>query len=83
MEKMCNIDIVKENEEIYKTRRKEICDRKARERKFEIGDLVLVRNPDNKIHGFSQVLSGLYVVTAVIHTKYTCLTDQINATNST
>ena len=24
---------------------------------------MLVRNPDNKIHGFSQVLSGPYVVT--------------------
>ena len=61
MEKMR--DIVKENEGKYKTKCKDIYDRKAREWKFEIGDLVLVRNPDNKIHGFSQVLSGPYVVT--------------------
>ena len=61
MEKMRAI--AKENEGKYKTKCKENYDRKARERKFEIGDLVLVRNPDNKIHGFSQVLSGPYVVT--------------------
>ena len=60
MEKMR--DIAKENEGKYKTKCKENYDRKARERKFEIGDLVLVRNPVNKIHGFSQVLSGPYVV---------------------
>ena len=51
MEKMR--DIAKENEGKYKTKCKENYDRKARDRKFEIGDLVLVRNPDNKIHGFS------------------------------
>ena len=61
MEKMR--DIANENEGKYETKCKENYDRKARERKFEIGDLVLVRNPDNKIHGFSQVLSGPYVVT--------------------
>ena len=56
-------DIAKENEGKYKTKCKEICDRKARERKFEIGDLVFVRNPVNRIHGCSQMLSGPYVVT--------------------
>ena len=63
MEKMCDIDIVKENEERYKTRCKEFYSRKTKERKFEIGDLVLVRNPVNRIHGCSQMLSGPYVVT--------------------
>ena len=63
MKKMCDIDIVKENEERYKTRRKEFYNRKIKERNFEIGDLMLVRNPVNRIHGCSQMLSGPYVVT--------------------
>jgi len=37
--------------------------KKAKEGKFKIGDLVLVRNSDKNIHGFSQELTGPYVVT--------------------
>ena len=54
--------IAKENEKMYKTKCKEVYDKKAKERKLVIGDLVLVRNPVKKIHGFNQELSGLYVV---------------------
>ena len=58
----------------------------SKERKFEIGDLVLVRNPDKKIHEFSRysldhmLLLMLYLV---IHTKYMCPTEQISATKCT
>ena len=50
--------ITKENEKMYKTKCKEVYDKKAKERKLVIGDLVLVRNPVKKIHGFNQELSG-------------------------
>ena len=80
-------DLAKENEGKYNTKCKDFYDRKARERKCEIGDMVLVRNPDNEIHGFSRcsldhmLLLMLYLE---IHTKYTGLTtEQINATNYT
>jgi len=53
-------ETLSENEEKYKIKCKDVYDRKAKERKFEIGDLELVRNLDRKIHGFSQELSGLY-----------------------
>ena len=51
-------DLAKGKEERYKEECKNYYDGNAKERKFDVDDLVLVRKPGSKLQGFSQLLSG-------------------------